>query len=311
MEILKAAKEDLSKILELQKIAYISEAELHNDYNIQPLTQTIEELEKEYENCIMLKLVDNNEIVGSIRAYEKDNRVYVGKLIVHPDFQNKRYGTRLLNEIETYFDCKTFELFTSSISEKNLYLYKKNGYKEIKQEKGLGNIVFVFLEKKKDISLIPLTDEDIDIFKKWLNKEYIYKWFCPDGETEKDAWLDEVKNRNNKYTHYKHFIVTYNDIKIGYCIFFDCHYEQEYSQEFYDTTFEENYAYEIGFCIGEEEYLNKGIGKIIIKKLEEEIIKIGGKLILADPSEKNTASIKALLNNGFKKCKDNDYRKEL
>ncbi|MCL2721628.1 MAG: GNAT family N-acetyltransferase [Treponema sp.] len=147
MEIIKAVKEDLIKILELQKIAFLSEAEIHNDYKLQPLTQTIDELEKEFENCIMLKLVENNKIAGSIRAYEKDNRVYIGKLIVHPDFQNKGYGSKLLNEIETYFECKTFELFTSSISEKNLYLYKKNGYKEIKREKGLGDIVFAFLEK--------------------------------------------------------------------------------------------------------------------------------------------------------------------
>jgi len=148
MEILKAVKEDLTKILELQKFAFISEAELHNDYSIQPLTQTVEELEKEFEDCLILKMVENNDIVGSIRAYEKDNCVYVGKLIVHPDYQNKGYGTRLLNEIETYFECKTFELFTSSISEKNMYLYKKNGYKEIKREKGFGDIVFAFLEKK-------------------------------------------------------------------------------------------------------------------------------------------------------------------
>jgi ribosomal protein S18 acetylase RimI-like enzyme len=148
MEILKAKKEDLLKILELQKAAYLSEAKIHNDYKIQPLTQTIEELEKEYENYIILKLVENdNEIAGSIRAYEKNNRVYIGKLMVHPDYQNKGYGAKLLNAIETYYECKTFELFTSTKSEKNLYLYKKNGYKEIKQEKGSGNVVLVFLEK--------------------------------------------------------------------------------------------------------------------------------------------------------------------
>jgi ribosomal protein S18 acetylase RimI-like enzyme len=148
MEILRVKKEDLSKILELQKIAYISEAEIHNDYKIQPLTQTIEELEREYENNLILKLVDNkNEILGSIRAYEKNKRVYIGKLIVHPDFQNKGYGTKLLIAIETYYECKTFELFTSAKSKKNLYLYKKNGYKEIKREKSFGDLVFIFLEK--------------------------------------------------------------------------------------------------------------------------------------------------------------------
>ena len=147
MDILKATKDDLSKILELQKIAYLSEAKIHNDYTIQPLTQTIGELEKEYEKCIILKLVENNKIIGSIRAFEKNNRVYVGKLIIDPHFQNKGYGTKLLLEIETYFECKIFELFTSTKSEKNLYLYKKNGYKEIKQEKGSGNIILVYLEK--------------------------------------------------------------------------------------------------------------------------------------------------------------------
>jgi len=164
---------------------------------------------------------------------------------------------------------------------------------------------------ENEIILKPLTNDDTDLFENWINKEYIYKWFCPDGETEKNAWLDEVKNRDNKYNHYKHFIINYNGIKIGYCIYFDCYFEPEYSQEIYSKIFEENYAYEIGFCIGEEEYLNKGIGKIIIKKLEEKIIEIGGKEILADPDEQNITSVKALLYNGFIKIKNGDYRKIL
>jgi hypothetical protein len=82
MEIEKATFEDLSKILDLQKLAYLSEAKLHNNYFIQPLTQTLEELENEVNKYIILKLVDkeNNEIIGSIRAYEENERVYIGKL---------------------------------------------------------------------------------------------------------------------------------------------------------------------------------------------------------------------------------------
>ena len=164
---------------------------------------------------------------------------------------------------------------------------------------------------EKEITLKPMTCEDIGLFKNWLDKEYIYKWFCPDGEEEREAWLNEVKHENGGFNHIKHFIVKYNDKKIGFCLYMDCHFEQEYSIEFYGKTFDENYAYEIGFCIGEEEYLNKGIGKIIVKKLEEKILETGGKVILADPSEENTASIRTLLNNGFTKYKDCDYRKEL
>lgn len=36
--------------------------------------------------------------------------------------------------------------------------------------------------KNDKITIKPLRDKDVDIFSKWLAKEYIYKWFCPDGE---------------------------------------------------------------------------------------------------------------------------------
>ncbi|MCL2721400.1 MAG: GNAT family N-acetyltransferase [Treponema sp.] len=164
--------------------------------------------------------------------------------------------------------------------------------------------------KESEIILKPLTNEDINQFCKWLDKDFIYKWFCPDGEEEKEAWLNEVNNVNGKYNHMKHFIVNCNDKKIGFCLYMDCHFEQEYSQEVYGKTFDKNCAYEIGFCIGEEEYLNKRIGKIILKKLEEKIFEIGGKEILADPDEQNIISIKTLLSNGFIKIKDHAYGKK-
>ena len=152
MEITKAAYNDLPEILKLQKLAYLSEAELHNNYTIQPLMQTLEELQNEFikfDKGIILKLVDekNNRIIGSVRAHEENGRVYIGKLIVHPEYQNKGYGTNLLNAIEAFYENKTFELFTSGKSERNLYLYKKNGYKEFRRQRTAENMEFVFMEK--------------------------------------------------------------------------------------------------------------------------------------------------------------------
>jgi ribosomal protein S18 acetylase RimI-like enzyme len=147
VEIIKAIYEDLPEILNLQKLAYLSEAKLLNDYSIQPLKQTLDELNSEFEKNIILKLIDNNKIIGSIRSYEKNGRVYIGKLIVRPDYQNKGFGERLLKTIEAYYKNKTFELYTSSKSERNLYLYKKNGYKEYKREKATEEYDFVYLEK--------------------------------------------------------------------------------------------------------------------------------------------------------------------
>jgi len=149
MKIEKATFEDLPEILDLQKLAYMSEAKLLNDYTIQPLTQTLDELEKEFGSHTILKLLDkkDNAIIGSVRACEKDGRVYIGKLFVHPDYQNKGLGANLLKTIETMYTSKTFELFTSSKSEKNIKLYVKNGYKEYKRQKASEELEFVFMEK--------------------------------------------------------------------------------------------------------------------------------------------------------------------
>jgi len=148
-EIEKATFEDLPKILALQKIAYMSEANLLNYYTIQPLTQTLRELENEFNKHTILKLVDkkDNAIIGSVRAREENGRVYIGRLFVHPKFQNKGFGTNLLKTIESFYQGKTFELFTSYKSEKNLKLYIKNGYKEFKRQKVSGSLEFVFMEK--------------------------------------------------------------------------------------------------------------------------------------------------------------------
>jgi len=163
-----------------------------------------------------------------------------------------------------------------------------------------------------DIVLKPLRDKDISLFSKWLNNDYIYKWLCPNGEEHREAWLDEVNSRNDKYYYMKHFIVNCNDKEIGFCLYLDCYFEQEYIPEHYGITIDKKKSvYEIGYFIGEEEFLNKGIGKIIVRKLEEKIIEIGGTEILADPDEENIISIKTLLSNGFIKIKDGDYRKKL
>ena len=87
--------------------------------------------------------------------------------------------------------------------------------------------------KNDKITIKPLRDKDVDIFSKWLAKEYIYKWFCPDGEEHKMAWLDEVNNRNTQYHYMKHFIVYYNDKAIGFCLYLDCYFEKEYIPKHY------------------------------------------------------------------------------
>lgn len=145
-----ATVSDAAEILSLQKRAFQSEAALYDDYNIPPLRQTQAELEKELKEQVVLKAVIDNEIVGSIRAYQKDGVCYIGRLMVAPERQNQGIGTDLMREIEAVFDeCFRFELFTGAKSEKNLYLYQKLGYQIFKREAESVNLQLVYLAKQK------------------------------------------------------------------------------------------------------------------------------------------------------------------
>lgn len=147
LEIAKAKIEDLPEILALQRAAYISEAKLVNRKEIQPLTQTLEELEQQYKDGIILKAIKSGKIIGSVRGYTNSNTLYIGKLMVHPDYQNQGIGKQLLFAIEKYFPDYRYELFTNENSIKNIFFYQRNGYKEYKRETDNDELVMVFLEK--------------------------------------------------------------------------------------------------------------------------------------------------------------------
>jgi len=146
-EITKSDKSDAAEILGLQRIAYQSEAEIYNDYSIQPLTQTLEQATIEFDGAVILKAVAEGKIIGSVRAYEKDNTAYIGKLMVMPEYQNQGLGKSLLSSIEAEFQGRRFELYTGFKSEKNIAVYKKSGYRIIKTERISPDLSFVYMEK--------------------------------------------------------------------------------------------------------------------------------------------------------------------
>ena len=147
--IVKADYKDLQKLLQFQYLAYQSEAALFGSKDIPPLKQTLDEVIAEFREGIILKMVDENDvIIGSVRAKESNGTVYIGKLMVHPDHRCNGYGARLLAEIEWYYPEKRYELFTSTRSIDNIKLYRKSGYKEFARKAVNDELQFVYMEKK-------------------------------------------------------------------------------------------------------------------------------------------------------------------
>jgi predicted N-acetyltransferase YhbS len=147
---------DAAEILDLQKLAYHSEAAIYNEFAIPPLTQTLDQMRADLARQTCLKVTIDARmggcpcgcIVGSVRAYLSEGTCFVGRLIVHPSLQNQGIGTRLMNEIEHAFShAARFELFTGHLSERNLYLSQKLGYRPFKQERISDALTLVYLEK--------------------------------------------------------------------------------------------------------------------------------------------------------------------
>jgi len=139
---------DLKEILELQYLAYQSEAKLLNNFEIPPLKQTLDEVEQEYDNGIILKATSESEkIIGSVRAYVENDTAYIGKLIVHPEKQGQGIGTRLLQQIERGCAAERYELFTSDKSVRIIRLYEHLGYVKFKEQSISSKLNLVFLEK--------------------------------------------------------------------------------------------------------------------------------------------------------------------
>jgi len=140
----------------------------------------------------------------------------------------------------------------------------------------------IFLEK--------LIDEDIELIKQWLQKDYIKKWYDPIND-----WINELNNRNREYNFINHFIVKNNSEKIGFCQYYDCFIAQE---SWYKVE-KQNCTYSIDYLIGNENYLSKGYGKEIIRQLINKIKSENGKEIIVQPDQENIKSNKVLLASGF------------
>lgn len=138
------------ELLELQQLCFREEAEENGEYNIPPLTQTVDSLREDFRTHTVLAAWHGQWLVGSVRGRREGGACQISRLMVHPDHRGKGLGTALLTAIEDAFrGVASYELFTGERSERNLRLYGHLGYVPVRREVVTARLTLVHLQKRR------------------------------------------------------------------------------------------------------------------------------------------------------------------
>jgi ribosomal protein S18 acetylase RimI-like enzyme len=146
----RAVPDDAPELLALQRLCYQREAELYHDFAIAPLTQALGGLRQDLASQVVLVAREEGEISGSVRGRLDGATCHAGRLIVHPRCERRGIGSRLMAALEAAVpEAARFELFTGHLSEGNLRLYVRLGYREFRRQAVSEKLTLVFLEKPR------------------------------------------------------------------------------------------------------------------------------------------------------------------
>ncbi|MFJ4965580.1 putative acetyltransferase [Streptomyces sp. ADI96-02] len=147
-----ATAQDVEQIFRLQYLCFQREAELYDNYRIDPLVQSLDAVRAEVADDLVFVARLGEEVVGSVRGFtEPDGTGLIGKLCVHPRLQGHGLGTRLLRAAERALAgdraATRFRLHTGHRSDSALRLYRRAGYSRVGALTGADGVQMIMLEK--------------------------------------------------------------------------------------------------------------------------------------------------------------------
>ncbi|MCG5212494.1 GNAT family N-acetyltransferase [Streptosporangium soli] len=146
----RAVTADAGEILTLQRAAYVTEAQLYGDPFIPPLVESVDQIRKIIGDGTVLKAVEGGRIIGSVRGRLAGATCLVGRLVVAPDAQGRGVGGALLAALhDDLAEAAVFDLFTGHLSDGNLRLYRRHGYRETGRERVHDHLTLVHLRKER------------------------------------------------------------------------------------------------------------------------------------------------------------------
>ncbi len=146
--IVPARLADAAAILALQKLAFEPEARACQVWEIPPLQETEDGIREHIRMASVLKAVDGERLLGSVRGIVTGGTCLIRVLAVTPAAQGRGLGARLLGAIEAaHPQVERFELTTNMIMVGNVRFYLSHGYEVVEQVQHAPTIRLAFMRK--------------------------------------------------------------------------------------------------------------------------------------------------------------------
>ena len=146
-----ATMDDVPALLDLQLKAYRLQCEEYGWVEESPMTESLEQVREEFERCTTLKVGDEDgRIIGSVRGYynSDDDSLYIGRLMVLPEYQQRGIGRRLLREIHLRVPHRRAWLCTCRQLVFTYKFYLQEGFKPFRIEEAGPRLTWIYMERR-------------------------------------------------------------------------------------------------------------------------------------------------------------------
>lgn len=148
MKIEIATIEDVPELLDLQYKAFRPVAESLDWLDVPNLTETVEHALGEFPKYTTLKMLsDDEKIIGSVRGRVEDDSLYIGRLMVLPEFQKNGYGRILLRKIQSILPHDRAWLDTSGDIPQTVSFYEREGFRTFETKYFENGVSWISMEK--------------------------------------------------------------------------------------------------------------------------------------------------------------------
>ncbi|MFT5215982.1 MAG: ribosomal protein S18 acetylase RimI-like enzyme [Glaciecola sp.] len=120
-----------NKIRSVFQLSYAVEAKLLNATDFPPLKRSLESYLKSDND--FFGYLKNQEISGIVEINHNDSFTHIQSLVVNPEFFRQGIGRKLMEFVINSFDSNLFIVETGVENGPATLLYKKIGFKEVKQ----------------------------------------------------------------------------------------------------------------------------------------------------------------------------------